>query len=118
MELVERLLRLTLEREQAARVTEQEPARVRRRGAAAEAVEERDAELVLEGADVLGDGRLRQREGVGRAREAPQLGHLREHLEAAQIHREPDGGGARVSGSRRRRPRNRRATQSTTRGRS
>src|SRR5216117_2300873 len=114
LELVERLLRLALEREHAARVTEQEPARVGRRGAAAEPVEERDAELVLEGADVFGDGRLRQREGVGGAGEAPQLGHLREHLEAAKIHGEPEGGEARVSGSRSRRRSSRRSTWSTT----
>src|SRR2546427_881389 len=38
------------------------------------------------------------RSGVGRAREAPQLGHLREHLEAAQVHGEPDGRVPRVSG--------------------
>ena len=53
LEPIERLARLALEGEHAARVVEEDPAGVRRRGAAAEPVEELDANLVFEGANVL-----------------------------------------------------------------
>src|SRR5262249_30244705 len=57
------------------------------RGAASQPVEQLDAELVLEGADVLGDRGLRQEQRLTRAREAAQLGDLDEDLEPTQVHR-------------------------------
>src|SRR5882762_4955863 len=86
LELIERLARLTRERQDPARVAEEKLSGARGCGAAAEAVEELYAELVLERADVLGDRRLGEREGLGSAREARELGHLGEHLEAAEVH--------------------------------
>lgn len=55
-------------------------------GSPPQAVEQPDAELVLQGADVLGDRRLGEVEGLGRARERPERGDPREDLELPQIH--------------------------------
>src|SRR5262249_24944217 len=58
------------------------------RGAAAEAVEQLYAELVLERAHVLGDGRLREKKRLGGTREAAELGDFGEDLEPAQVHQQ------------------------------
>ena len=86
LELLDGLRRLARERQHAARVAEQQRAGARRRGAATEPVEQLHAQLVLERADVLGDGRLREEERLGGAREAAELGDLDEDLEPAQVH--------------------------------
>src|SRR5438034_1252769 len=83
---LERLMCLARERQHPLRVAEQELARARGRGAPAEPVEELRAELVLECAHVLGDGRLREGEGLSGAGEAAELGDLHEDLETAQVH--------------------------------
>src|SRR6185503_18512236 len=89
LELLDGLPGLAGQRQQAARVTEQERARPGRRGAAAEPIQQLHAELVLEAAHVLGDRRLGQEERLGGAREAAQLGDLHEDLEPTQVHDEP-----------------------------
>src|SRR5207245_10720822 len=91
LQLIERLPRLARESQDPPGVPEHQLAGARGRGAPPEAVEKLYAELVLEGANVLGDRGLGQEEGFGGAREAPELGHLRKDLEAAQIHQSETG---------------------------
>jgi hypothetical protein len=43
-------------------------------------------QLVFQRADVLGHGRLREKQGFSRTGEAAELGHANEDLEAAKIH--------------------------------
>ncbi len=66
-------------------VREQQRARLGDRRAARPAVEQPDAELALERGDLLGDGRLRQRERLGRAREGAAPGDLAEGEQAAWV---------------------------------
>ena len=79
-------MRLTRERQHPLRVAEQQLAGARGRGAAAEAIEELQAELVFERAHVLGHGGLRESKRLRGSREAAELGDLRENLETAQVH--------------------------------
>ena len=114
LELIERLPRLPREGQHAPGVAEHQLTGARGRRAAPEAVEKLDAELVLEGANVLGDRGLGQEESFGGAREAPELGHLREDLEAAQIHQSETGVGGLLSDRRNhRRSTRRRPTRGT-----
>src|SRR5205823_11372782 len=85
LELIERLLRLAREAEDAPRVAEQQLARARRGGAAPEPVEQLHAQLVLERAHVLGDGGLREVERLGGAREAAELGDLRSEEHTSEL---------------------------------
>src|SRR5439155_24431925 len=113
LELVERLPRLTGQRQHAPGVAEHRLAGGRGRGAAAQPVQELDAQLVLEGADVLGDRRLREEECLGGAREASELRHLREDLEATEVHQDGVESEEFVSGSRSRRRTTRRSAWRT-----
>ena len=83
---VHRLPRLAREGEHAPRVREQQLAGPRDAGAAPQPVEQAHAELVLEGADMLGHGGLGEMQRLGGAGKGGELGHLGEDLELAQIH--------------------------------
>src|SRR5436309_2438680 len=86
LELLDRLLGLTREREDPSGVAEQELAGWRRRRAAAHTVEQRQADFLFQRADVLGNGGLGQEQRFGGAGEASELSDLGEDFEAAKIH--------------------------------
>ena len=56
-------------------------------GASAEAVEQRDAQLRFEGANVLGDRRLREEKRPGSARKGAVVGDRLEDAQSSQIHK-------------------------------
>ena len=90
LEPVDGLPRLAHEQQDALGVVEQELPRTGGHGAPAQTVEKLHAQILLEGAHVLGDGRLREEERFSSPRKTPQLGDLDEDLEPAEIH---EGGG-------------------------
>ena len=67
-------------------VCEQQRAGRGRRRPARAAVEQLHAELALERSDLLGDGRLGQRERVAGARERPLMRHFAERQQSPRIH--------------------------------
>src|SRR5437667_361328 len=80
------VLGLGLEPEDRSGEAEQELAGWRRRRAAAHTVEQRQADLLFQRADVLGNGGLGQEQRFGGAGEASELSDLGEDFEAAKIH--------------------------------
>ena len=86
LEAVHGLEGLTLELKHAGGVREQQLPCPRRLRSATETIEEPDAQLLLERANVLGDGGLGEPERLGRLREGLELGHLHENLELSQVH--------------------------------
>src|SRR5262249_55526645 len=85
LEAVHGLERLALELEHAQSVRKEELPRPRHLRPPPEPIEQAHAELLLEGADVLGDRRLSQPQRLGGLGEGLELGHLREDLELPQI---------------------------------
>jgi hypothetical protein len=96
LDAVEGLARLPREGEHPRGVGQEQPARSGGARRAAETVEQTNAQLVLERADVLRHRRLRQMERLGGAREGSQLGDPGEDLELPEVHgrREYSGGPA------------------------
>ena len=86
LEASDRLARLAREGEHARRVREQQLAGPRDARPAPEPVEQPHAELVLEGADMLGHRGLGEMQRLGGAGEGGELGDLGEDLELTQIH--------------------------------
>ena len=77
-------------RQDVTRVVEQHHARGRQGDAAAIALEEPDAQLVLERAHLLRDARLREVQLLGRAAEVQLFGHRHEGSELPELHKPDD----------------------------
>src|SRR5262245_61253643 len=87
LEVVDRLTRLLGQLQHATGVVEQHAAGRCGSRAASQPVEQRNPDLELERADVLGDRGLGEEERFGRPGETTELGDLREHFEPTEIHR-------------------------------
>jgi hypothetical protein len=86
LELIDRLLRLAGQRQQAPSVAEQQ---LTGRGGGrppTQTVEQLHTQLVFQRANVLGHGRLGEKQGFGRTGETAELGDSNEDLEPAKIH--------------------------------
>ena len=86
LEAIDGLPGLPTEGEDPRGVSEQQLTRPGRRGAAPQAIQQLDPQVLLERANVLGDRRLCEEQCLGGAGEASQLGDLGEDLESAKVH--------------------------------
>src|SRR5712691_4464428 len=86
LEAVHRLAGLALQRQHSPGVAQQELAGLGDGGAAAEAIEQAHAQLVLKGADMLRDRRLGEVQRVRGLGEGAELGDFDEDLELPEVH--------------------------------